>query len=135
MSLETSDASPQRAPFARIPAWIFSSGLWARLKPVEIRVLGVICFSANNKTGISMRTIDYLAKHAGVARSSVPQATKMLVSEGAITARRTGYRKQYRLVETPPQWVVDGGWLPKRRSKCPTAFAARSQSGAFAVSL
>lgn len=120
-------APPVKRPFTRVEPWVIRLGVWARLRPVEAKVLLVLCYSAHNETAASRMTISDIARYSGVARSSVSAAAHDLETDGVLRSCRFGNRKQYQLCHEPPAWVKEAGWVGKRRSSRPTAFG-RQQS-------
>lgn len=69
---------------AILPAWIFESGAWARMKPGERAVLGVLALHGN-KRGAARCGVRRIAQMAGMHTSSVSRSLHDLQDRHVIT--------------------------------------------------
>ena len=89
--------------YAKLPFWVFDTGVWTVLRRNTVKVLGVLCRYAGINNGIGRISNNTIKKLSGIKR--VTQAMKELEFFGIITrwkGRQNGYWKRYYQIQRHP---------------------------------
>lgn len=124
-----------REPFGQMPAWHLKYKVYRGLGRNDLAVLLTLCLMADNKSHESWPTVKAISKNSGVYPSSVAQAIKNLSMRDVVEVTEVGNRNNYRIIFTPPEWVIESGGFPfdikRQRISRKSTPLARDRKGKF----